>query len=381
MAPVKVLIIAHWRWHGPARFPRALKKVGFEVAAICAKSDLISMTDFVDRFFYTDTNEEAAVLQTFDNALRTFRPDIILAASDNLVRTLQVYRRQVEAGKIQLDDELKTALMNSTFPIEAEKYLFGKIDLLNELESRGVRIPPQRELHTMGDADAFIQEHGYPVILKPDVGFASSGVKICRDEESLLEGLQDLVFGRTRSRYCIQKYLGNQTAVIHYVAKDGELIAWNMAYRIRTHPGETGQTSATRVIDNPEILHAAREICRITNYNGMGAPQFVVEDEGKGRAWLMELNPRMGTYVHLWQDIGTDLALALREGWSGNMIPQQPVQEGLTIALYPQETLRDPDSEFIQGKHDVPTDDIKLMGIYQDIIKSAQERRAAQSTG
>ena len=223
----------------------------------------------------------------------------------------------------------------------------------------------------MGDADAFVQVHDYPVILKPNVGFASSGIRICHDEESLIDALQSVVFSRNPTRYCIQKYLGKQTAVIHYVAKNGELVAWNMAYRIRTHPGETGQTAALRVIDNQEMLTAAREICRIVGYNGMGAPQFVVEDEGRGRAWLMELNPRMGTYVHLWQQIGTDLALALREAWSGRTVESRPVQEGLTVALYPQETLRDPESELLLGYHDVPEDDHKLMSAYRDMIAGA----------
>lgn len=375
---MKALILAQWTWHGPTRFARALKQVGFEVAAVCGKQDLLAKTDFVDRYFYANSNDEAEVLRAFDTALRAFRPDVILPASDNLVRSLQLYRRQVEAGKIELDDELRTALMASTFPLETERYLYDKIDLLNLLQERGVRVPPQRELFTMGDADAFVTEHDYPVILKPNVGFASSGIRICRDEETLIEVLQTLVFGRNPTRYCIQKYLGNQTAVIHYVAKDGQMVAWNMAYRIRTHPGETGQTAATRVIDNAEMLAAAREICQVVGYNGMGAPQFVVEDEGRGRAWLMELNPRMGTYVHLWQQIGTDLALALREAWSGRCVVQQPVKEGLTIALYPQETLRDPDSELLLGMHDVPEGDEKLMAEYRAMIAQALENAKAE---
>lgn len=375
---MKALILAQWTWHGPTRFARTLKKVGFEVAAVCGRQDLLAKTDFVDRYFYANTHEEAEVLKTFDTALRTFRPDIILPASDNLVRSLQLYRRHVEAGKVELDDELKAALMASTFPLETEKYLYEKIDLLNILQERGVRIPPQRELFTMGDADVFVQEHGYPVILKPNIGFAASGIRICHDEDALIEALQSMVFGRRLDRYCIQKYLGNQTAGIHYVAKDGEVVAWNMALRLRTHPGETGQISAARVIDNPEMLETVREICRIVGYNGMGAPQFVVEDEGRGRAWLMELNPRMGTYVHLWQQIGTDLALALREAWNGRAVEQQPVQEGLTIALYPQETLRDPESELLQGMHDVPEDDAKLMAEYQAMVAREQSRPAAE---
>lgn len=374
---MRVLIVSQWQWHGPARFARALKQVGCEVAGLCGKNDLLAKTDFLDRCFYADTGDELDVLRVLDSAFHAFRPDIVLPASDNLVRTLQVYRRRVESGKHSLDVDLTAALNASTFPLENEKWLQGKIDLLNHLEALGVRIPPQSELATFGDADAFVSTNGYPVILKPDVGSASSGIKICHDEESLVAALNNLVFGRHRQRYAIQKYLGSQTGVVHFTAKNGELVAWNMAYRVRTHPGETGQTSVARVIDNPEMLEASRIICRETGYNGMGAPQFVLENEGHGKAWLMELNPRMGTYVHLWQEVGTDLALALKEAWSGRTVPAHDPQVGLTVALYPQETIRDATSEFIAAKNDIPHDDGGLMAAYDAMIAAGRARASA----
>ncbi len=372
---MKVLIVSQWQWHGPARFARALKNVGCEVAGLCGKGDLLARTDFVDRFFYADTSDELDVLRTLDLAIRAFRPDLILPASDNFVRTLQTYRKRVEAGKIDLDGDLVDVLHRCSFPPEAETLLNSKTDLLNALAEKGVRIPPQRDLQTFGDADLFVQEHGYPVILKPDQGSASEGIRICRDEESLIHHLNTLVFGRHQRRYCIQKYLGNQTAVIHFVAKEGNLLAWNMAYRLRTHPGETGQTSAIQVIDNEEMLNTTRILCEMVGYNGMGAPQFVVEDEGRGKAYLMELNPRMGTYVHLWQTIGTDLADALVKAWSGQQVQRKPAEVGRTVALYPQETIRNPESEFIKIQNDVPVGDKGLLAAYELMIQARGKKQ------
>ena len=359
--------MGQYQFHGPTRFVRALKEVGFEVATLCQKGDLLSHTDFADRTFYANVRDEREMVETLHNAVASFQPDIVLPSSENTVQVLQTYRKLLEAGTLDLSVDLRQRVLDSSFPVDREKLLFSKIDLLDQLAANGVRIPAQQELFTIGNADEFVQKHGYPVILKPNFGSGGMGIHICHDEDQLFAALGKCL--NSGNRYCLQRYLGNQTAVIHYVAKQGELVAWNMAYRVKTHPGETGQTSVMRVIDNPEILHAAREICKMVDYNGMGAPQFVVENEGKGRAWLMELNPRMGTYVHLWQTIGTDLALALREAWQGRKVEQKAPQIGLTVALYPQETIRDPQSPYLDGINDRPEGDAKLLAAYDQLIE------------
>ena len=364
---MKCLVMGQYQFHGPARFVCALKEVGFEVATLCQKGDLLGKTDYADRQFFASVRDEAEMVAILHNAVASFQPDMVLPSSENTVQVLQTYRKLLEAGSMDLSDDLRQKVFDCSFPTNHEKLFFSKIDLLDRLAEQGVRIPAQQELYTIGNADEFVQKHGYPVILKPNFGSGGMGIHICHDEDQLFAALGKCL--NSGNRYCIQQYLGNQTAVIHYVAKEGELVAWNMAYRVKTHPGETGQTSVMRVIDNPEILHAAREICKMVDYNGMGAPQFVVENEGQGRAWLMELNPRMGTYVHLWQKIGTDLALALREAWQGRKVEQKTPQVGLTVALYPQETIRDPQSPYLYGINDKPEGDAKLLAAYDQLIE------------
>jgi carbamoylphosphate synthase large subunit len=362
---MKALILSKGNYQGPARFPFALKNAGFEVASLSEKTNLIAKSDFVDRSFFDEMEVEAAILATLETAIGSFRPDILLPGSDGLAFLLQILRRKIAAGNSKLDSEMVDMVHACTFDEESERLLFNKIDLLETLGSLGVLVPPQREIATLGDAGAFIEDHGYPVILKPNAGSGSSGVHICKDEEALFVVLPGILANRGRGRYCIQKYLGSQTGVVHFVAKNGALVAWNMAFRVATHPGETGQTSATRVIENSQMLETAKKICELTNYSGMGAPQFVLEDEGRGRAWLMEMNPRMGTYVHLWQRIGTDLALGLMHAWQGRPLPSAPVRHGLTVALFPQELRRDRTSPHLEGMHDIPLEDSGLMAAYR----------------
>ncbi len=373
---MRVLIVSQGNWQGPARFPKALKQVGWEVGAVCRKGELVSHTRFVDRFFFTDTSDEAAVLQAIYKAVADWEPDLILPATDNMVETAQKFRLMVEAGRFELSEKMKGVVLSSTFTHEAAKFLLSKIDLLEALKERGVRIAPQKELVTMSDAESFVAEHGYPVLLKPDKGFAGAGIEFCYDEDELIGKLRKILLGGTRTRYSIQKHLGRQTALIEFAAKDGQLLAANSVYRLRTHPGDTGPTSVARVVRSFEMLDAAKAMVELTGYNGLGVAQFMVENEDCETAYLIELNPRMSSFVHLWRLLGTDLAQALHEGWSGHRISTQPARVGVTIALYPQETLRDPKSEFLQGTRDKVEDDPELLETYEEMIRAKQGQPA-----
>lgn len=365
---MRVLLIAQWQWHGPARIPKALKQAGCEVVAICQKGDLTSLSSHVDRFYFVDTNNEAAIISTIDRAIREWRPSIILPGTDNMVDSLSKYRRAVDAGQFELDDELKLAVNRALVDRKKESFIAGKINLVNEVLNQGLPAAPQLEIHTLGDADRFTQEHGYPVVLKPDVGFASSGVKICQNEEELLSELNSILSATPRLRYVIQKYLGRKTAIMEFVALEGKLLAANAVFRLKTHPGDMGQTSVARVVKGISMRPTVEFLCEFLGYSGFGVAQFMVEDETCENAHLIELNPRMSSFVHLWKLMGTDLVSALVHATNGERFRIEPVKEGLTVALYPQETLRDRSSEFLDGLRDRADDDPELDAEYKRLI-------------
>jgi biotin carboxylase len=362
---MRILLLAQWNWHGPARIPKALKQAGCEVAAVCKKGDWTSLTRFVDQRFLTDTSDEAAILAVLDRVIREWQPDLILPGTDNMVSTLEKYRRVLSP---HLPENLRQVVNSSLYDQAKESLVGGKIDFLNALAERGVSVAPQREVVTFGDADTFIQQHGYPVVLKPDEGFGGSGIKFCNSEDELLPELERILFAPTRRRHAIQKHLGTRTALIEFVAKDGKLLAANSVLRLRTHPGDTGPTSVARMVKGATMRRAAEEMCELLGYNGIGVAQFMVEDESCEPAYLIELNPRMSSFIHLWKLIGTDLVATLVNAWQGRRFSVEPVKEGLTVALYPQEALRDKDSEFLQALRDHVDDDPALAAEYEQMI-------------
>lgn len=372
---MKVLILAQWSWHGPARMPKVLKKAGCEVATICKKGDWASMSSFVDRFFYVDTAEEKSILTAFDRALREWRPDVVLPGSDNMVRTVLQYRSAVLNNAFPLDDDLKAVLARSLCDPTKESFMRGKLNFLNGLAERGIPTPPERELITFGDADMFVQEHGYPVVIKPDEGFAGIGVTICSDEEALLAELNKiLLLSNQKKRCAIQRYMGDKTATIHFAALDGKLLAANSIRRLRTYPGDKGPTSVARIVDSPAMREAAVAACEMVGYNGLGSVQFMVEDEECQIAYPMELNSRMSPFMHLGGLMGNNLGEIMIKAWRGERFSVQPPRTGLTVALYPHEVLRDKDSEFLQGLRDNADDDPNLAAEFQRLINERWEK-------
>jgi hypothetical protein len=67
--------------------------------------------------------------------------------------------------------------------------------------------------------------------------------------------------------------------------------------------------------------------------------------------------------------MGTDLVSVLTKALKGERFSVEPVREGLTIALYPHETLRDKDSEFLQGLQDKIEDDPELDAEFRRLIE------------
>ena len=84
-----------------------------------------------------------------------------------------------------------------------------------------------------------------------------------------------------------------------------------------------------------------------------------------GNAHLIEINPRSTQVGHLALGAGRDLPAALVAAVIGkrhSACCSEGDGEAITIALFPQEWMRDPASPFIQsGYHDVPWEEPELV--------------------
>ena len=115
---------------------------------------------------------------------------------------------------------------------------------------------------------------------------------------------------------------------------------------------------------------------------------FMIE-RATGNAFLLECNPRPNHVTHLGGRLGVDLCSALHAGLrpparagSRDTPPLGPHDSG-TIALFPQEWLRAPDSAALHdGYHDVPWDDPDLVvRLAMDVIAERTKSVPARETG
>jgi len=135
----------------------------------------------------------------------------------------------------------------------------------------------------------------------------------------------------------------------------------------------TGHATVLRLIEHPEMSAAAEKVARRLNLSGCHGLDFMLEAH-TGNAYLIEINPRITQVGHLALGPGHDLPAALYAALSGSPIQEAPkVTEKDTVALFPQEWIRDPESEFLRsGYHDVPWEEPALVS---DSIRMSQTQR------
>ncbi|MBC8065082.1 MAG: hypothetical protein H7Y17_09650 [Chlorobia bacterium] len=372
---MRALLISYGQWHGPARLPRALKRFGFEVGLVCHPDNLAAKTRFVDRYFFGKPKDESEVLRDLVQAIEAYRPDVVIPGLEPAVVALLTLLKMKDDGLLpQLSEDSVKSIRRSIFDPALQRYFHSKIDLIDEMAKRGVRTPPQRELHTLGDADAFVTEHGFPVVLKPDAGYGGSDIAFCGDEESLVNEVSERLRSGTRRRWSIQRLIDGPTAMVQFYAVKGDVKVAYSLLRVKTNPEGTGLATVVQLIKNEEMEFAARILAELMNYNGFGSIQFALPQGSGGEAYMFEANMRPGVSMHLGEMFGDDLCRALYQHHSNSPYIQSEPRIGTTVALYPQELIRDPNSEFLQGIVDSPDDDPGLLEHFQGLIEAATQR-------
>src|SRR5215472_16057728 len=111
---------------------------------------------------------------------------------------------------------------------------------------------------------------------------------------------------------------------------------------------EYGPASVVRLIDHPEMAMVAEHMVECLNLSGFVGFDFVLDSSNQ--AWLIEMNPRVTPISHFSLANGTSLAGSLYRQMTGLRPPSKlaPINRGL-IALFPDEIVRSPSSEYLQS--------------------------------
>jgi ATP-grasp domain len=389
----KVLLATTSRWVPTARLAMALTNAGCSVEAVCPPRHPLSKTSAARK---VHIYHGLAPLMSFAHAIAETSPDLIVPGDDLATRHLHdLHRRGQRAGN---KGALICALIERSLGgAESFPVVFGRNALMEVAHQEGTRVPKTGVLNNTGDLRKQAGRLGFPMVLKANGTSGGDGVRITQTLEEAERALRTLqappLFARAAKRALVDQdatllwpsllrrrfevsaqsfVMGREATSTTFCWKGSVLAVLHFEVLNKMHAA--GHATVLRLIEHPEMSVAAEKVAHRLNLSGFYGFDFMLEAHTEN-AYLIEVNPRTTQVGHLALGTGHDLPAALFAALSGDCIRATPkVTEKDTIALFPQEWMRDPASEFLRsGYHDVPWEEPALVS---DCIQKSRTQRA-----
>ena len=320
------------------------------------------------------------------DAIAASRPDFIVPGDDFATQYLQALhheaQRRGKAGRPVCSLIERSLGSPESFPV-----VHARTALMELAQEEGIRAPETRIIRNTDDLREWIAQTGLPTVLKADGTSGGEGVRVVRTIEeaersfralqapslvtlarqakrALVEQDKTFVWSsllRRRTVVNAQKFVAGREATSAVACWNGTVLA-ALHFEVLGKQYSAGPSSVVRLIENAELSVAAERIVRRLNLSGLHGLDFMLEAR-TGAAYLIEINPRATQVGHLTLGPGRDLPAALCAAVSGKPVrPAPKVTDKDTIALFPQEWIRNRASAFIDsGYHDVPWGETELV--------------------
>jgi carbamoyl-phosphate synthase large subunit len=187
--------------------------------------------------------------------------------------------------------DLPPGLVLRTHPFETLKTCTDKSQLYEFADGLGIACPKWERVRT---TDAWLPILDGPLVIKPNSGAGSQGVKKLRDA---LEFDQSLI--ESNVAYIVQELAeGPEYSADGYVNASGVLVACCIRERLKVRDGEC---VAARVVVQRDIEERCNILSRHLSFSGPFNAQFI--DVG-GEPKLIDLNPRFPGGVRFTEEAG-----------------------------------------------------------------------------
>lgn len=359
----------------------ALETAGFFVEAVCPRNHPLSKISVVrDSHAYSGLFP----ISSLRNALASARPDLIIPGDDLAASHLhRLYWLEQNRGTqgAKTCNLIEASLGSAkSFPV-----LYQRAAFMSLAEEEGVRVPRTTVIENGEQLARMTEEIGFPAVLKADGSSGGYGVRIVNHLEEATNAYRELKAPPPLARAAKRALLNSdrtlmwpsllrhpslvsaQTMIPGHEATStvacwkGTVLA-GLHFEVMHKRNSAGPATVMRLIKNEEMVTAVEKMVRRLNLSGMHGFDFMLESD-TGNAYLIEINPRATQVGHLTLGPGRDLPAALAAATTGREIQYaRKVTEKDTIALFPQEWMRDPASPLIQsGYHDVPWEEPALV--------------------
>ena len=370
----------------------ALANAGCAVEVVCPADHPVGKANAP---LHTHTYHGLAPLLSFKNAIVAANPDLIVPGDDLATRHLHdLHRREQQSNSASAICKLIECSLGApaSFPV-----MFARNDSMRAAEQQDIRVPKTTVVENVDDLKKVSAHFGFPLVLKADGTSGGSGVRIVHTLEEAEHALRILeappVFARAAKRALVdhdttllwpsllrQRFVVNAQAFVHGREATSTIFCWKgsvlaaLHFEVLEKMHAAGHAAVLRLIEHPEMSVAAEKMARRLKLSGLFGFDFMLEAQTED-AYLIEINPRTTQVGHLALGEGRDLSAALYAALSGRGAPAtSKVTEKDTIALFPQEWMRDPASVFLRsGYHDVPWEEPALVS---DCISKSRAQRA-----
>jgi hypothetical protein len=378
----KILLTATTNWPSAARLMIEFSRIGYVVSIVCpvyghpAHKVRVVHTTF--------PYKPLAPLDSLADAIEAAKPDIIIPCDDLGVRHLhQLHssKRTRYASKV----DIPALIVRSLGPPDSYATVGSRYMLLKISREEGIRTPETSVIDSLADLERWHSDQIFPWVLKADGTTGGHGVRIANTLEEARGHFSDLrrsigllrlvkrltldrnlilerqgwFIRRNRPAVVTQSLIRGSPANCAVVCWKGDVLAGVGCEAVSTTT-PTGPATVVRLLDNAEMMVAARKIARRLSLSGFFGLDFVIE-EGTGAAYLIEMNPRCTPPSHLRLGIGRDMIGALSAKLTGRPLEASAsITQNNLIAYFPQ-ALRC-NSEFLSSSyHDVPKGEPELI--------------------
>jgi hypothetical protein len=398
---VNILLSTTNRWPSSARLMIEFSRVGHVVSIVCpARSHPSRKVRVAHRTF---PYKPLAPLDSLADAIEATKPDLIIPCDDLAVRhlhQLQSSRRARSAG----DVDIPALIVNSLGPVGSYAAVNSRYLLLKIAREEGILTPETIAINNVGDLERWRSAAPPPWVLKADGTAAGWGVRIAQTLEEARNHYSDLRrptgflrsikhltvdrdlilerewwYGLSRVRPAVvaQSFIPGGAANCAVVCWKGEVLAGVCCEAVSTETS-VGPATVVRLVDNEDMMVAARAIARRLGLSGFFGLDFVME-EGTRKTYLIEMNPRCTPLAHLRLGIGQDMIGAVSAQLTGKPLGEPvSITQNKMIAYFPQALLRN--SEFLSSSyHDIPeAEDELIEELCRPPIRTASDKYCGQ---
>lgn len=360
--PNIVLVSAAIYRHGTARLPYALRNAGFRVWVLCPQVSVTRYSAHIDGgVAYADGIGVAGLAMAISDVVRDSGADAVVFC-DELANGVALELLAGAAGEA-VSPRLRALLKQWVGGVHA--CAFRRSALVERVRGLGIRAPRQVILEPDGADAGALAGLGSPILVKPDHGCGGGGIALAATASEALEAaarLRPPSTGRgADGLVAAQEFVAGTAASVSFTARGGRLLE-AFAYRaVRRHPEPFGAASVIEMLRRPDLIETARRVVEHVAYSGFGGIDLILPDDG-GPPVFLELNARPPQTTHLGGLFGADLARALACDLTGQpYAPPADPPAVTTVALFPAEWMRDPNSPFLHAvHHDVPWHDPRM---------------------